>query len=82
MIITAEIFKDLDSLGGRPYNARGLFGRSCLGFAGLSSLLEAIRSCNILPTEGWCVTHDRRPIYYHPAVLITSDVVDNYYQEY
>lgn len=79
MIITEEIFKDLDAFGGRPYSARGLFGRKCLGFVGLSDLLRAIRSCEILPTDGWCATHGRETVYYHPAIWIAASVVDNYY---
>lgn len=79
MIITKEIFKDLDALGGKPYTARGT-SRSCLGFAGLPRLLRAIRECSILPTSGWCAAQARDLVhYYHPGIFLSTDVVDNYY---
>lgn len=82
MLVTPDLFEQLDKYGARPYSGRAMFGAKCLGIVGLTNLLEAIRDVPALPVSGW--THDslgRDTIYYNPSMKIAKEIIDDYCED-
>lgn len=60
---------DLVRLVGIPYSGRGMFGRRCLAFDSLYTLLSAIRMDPTLSCDGWLSDSlGKGMVYYNPSI--------------
>jgi hypothetical protein len=80
MVINSQFFAHLEQFEARPYAGRHMSGKYSLGVVGLDNLTTMLRAHQSLPVTGWLQDmYGLRVIYYNMNVLVSREVVDNYY---